>query len=123
MSTIYQTAFVNPIDEKCVIYESAESVGLWVAHGVRTCQIGTGQNPQTALANFIKAIYVVSTLSVSEYNVFRNAPDRIHNYLTEAIPLPNNIRQKAMIAAHQKRVNGARLTRRVSRSIKTSVPA
>ena len=64
--------------ETCVIYESPED-GCWVAHGLRTDQIGTGDSVVEALVDFMRALDQIIRVAGREKNVelYRSAPPEI----------------------------------------------
>jgi hypothetical protein len=78
--------------ETCVIYESAED-GCWVAHGLRTDQIGTGDCVVDALVDFIRALDQIIKVAGREKNVelYRPAPPEIRAKAKTAKKLPREI--------------------------------
>jgi hypothetical protein len=61
-----------------VIYHSPED-GCWIAHSLRSDQIGTGRHPIEALADLIKAIKQVFDLAKRDKTIayLREAPAEI----------------------------------------------
>lgn len=82
----------RPFRETCVIYESSED-GCWVAHGLRTDQIGMGNCVVDALADFMKAVDQVLKVASQGKNisVSRSAPPEILAMAKTARPLPREI--------------------------------
>ena len=78
--------------ETCVIYESSED-GCWVAHGLRTDQIGTGNCIVDALADFMKALDQVVKIASQGKNIsgLRQAPPEVRAMAKKARPLPREI--------------------------------
>ena len=78
--------------ETCVIYESSED-GCWLAHGLRTDQIGTGNCVVDALADFMKAIDQVLKIASQGKNisVLRPAPPEVRAMAKTARRLPREI--------------------------------
>jgi hypothetical protein len=78
--------------ETCVIYASSED-DCWVAHGLRTDQIGTGNCVVDALADFMKAMDQVLKAASEGKNitVLRAAPPEIKAMAKRARPLPREI--------------------------------
>ena len=78
--------------ETCVIYQSPED-DCWVAHGLRTDQIGTGGCIVDALADFLKALDQVLKVASQGKNisVLRAAPPEIRAMAKTARPLPREV--------------------------------
>ena len=78
--------------ETCVIYESSED-GCWVAHGLRTDQIGTGDSVVEALVDFMRALDQIIKVARREKNVelYRPAPPEILAKAKTAKRLPSEI--------------------------------
>jgi len=78
--------------ETCVIYESAED-GCWVAHGVRTDQIGTGDCIVDALVDYMRAIVEVLRVAAKGKNItiYRLAPPEVRDLAKKAAALPKEI--------------------------------
>jgi hypothetical protein len=78
--------------ETCVLYESSED-GCWIAHGLRTDQIGTGNCVVDALADFMKAIDQLLKIAAQGKNisVLRPAPPEVRAMAKSARPLPREI--------------------------------
>ncbi len=82
----------NSPRETCVIYKSLEDA-CWVAHGLRTDQIGMGDSIVEALADFMRAIDQVRKVAAQGRNValYRPAPAEIRAKAKTARPLPREI--------------------------------
>ena len=80
------------VEEGFVIYESRED-GCWIAHGIRSDQIGTGDSVVEALADAIRAVGQVVSLANEDPTIepFRGAPARIRKMAERAAPLPGEI--------------------------------
>jgi len=78
--------------DKVVIYESRED-GCWIAHSLRTDQIGTGDCVVEALADAIKAIDELVALAEEDGSValFRPAPAKIRRMAETAAKLPREV--------------------------------
>lgn len=87
--------------DKCVIYESRQD-NCWVAHSLRTDQIGTGDCVVDALADLLKAIGQILNLANQENDVAvsREAPARIQRMVQTAQPLPREIYEIAYKRVH-----------------------
>jgi len=80
------------IREQFVIYYSKED-GCWLAHGLRTDEIGTGDCVVDAVADFIKAFDQILRLAEREgdVDIFRDAPEHVRQMAKTAKPLPGEI--------------------------------
>jgi hypothetical protein len=80
------------IEEKFVVYFSKDD-DCWLAHGLRTDEIGTGDCVVDAVADFIKAIDQIARLAEREgdIEIFRDAPKDIQRMAKTAKPLPEEI--------------------------------
>lgn len=80
------------LSDMCVIYESRED-GCWIAHGLRTDQIGTGGSVVEALADLIRAIDQIRELAQHDASVavLRPAPADIQKMAHDARDLPHEI--------------------------------
>lgn len=78
--------------DKCVIYFSKDS-GLWVAHGVTTDQLGTGDSVLDACVSYLRNIKTLLNARKQDDSiaVHRNAPNRIQVMQEVAIPVPKEI--------------------------------
>jgi hypothetical protein len=88
--------------EMCVIYESEEDKG-WVAHGLRTDQIGCGDCVVDALVAYVRAVDNLLKVAGEEKDVqiLREAPPEVQARQRTATPLPKEIYEIA-----HKRVRG-----------------
>jgi hypothetical protein len=75
--------------ESCVIYYSPDDK-CWIAHGLRTDQVGTGDCVVDALADLMKAIDQILALARQEgdIEVLREAPPEIQKRAQSAKQLP-----------------------------------
>jgi hypothetical protein len=80
---------VSPFPDQCVIYYAPEDK-CWVAHSVRTDQIGTGDCIVDALASLLRAVDFVVEDAVQDHTlaVLREAPKEIQDMLNTAKLLP-----------------------------------
>jgi len=78
--------------ETCVIYESAEDA-CWVAHGVRTDQMGLGDSIVDALVEYMKAIEQVLKVASEgkDITILRPAPSEVRAMAKRAKELPEEI--------------------------------
>lgn len=81
--------------ETFVLYKSRED-SCWIAHGLRTDQIGTGQDAVHALADGIRAVdAVLETASQrSHVKAYREAPPEIQRLAKTATLLPDEISER-----------------------------
>ena len=86
------TNHVKQLMETCVIYQSTKD-NCWIAHSLRTDQIGTGNDVVEALTDLLIAIDELLELAEEESNieVFRAAPSEIQNKVKTAKRLPKEI--------------------------------
>ncbi|MDY7011139.1 MAG: hypothetical protein SVV80_10370 [Planctomycetota bacterium] len=89
------------LNDMCVIYESRQD-NCWIAHSLRTDQIGTGDCVVNALADLLKAIEQIFDLANQEkdISVLREAPTRIQQMAKTADPLPREIYEIAYKRVH-----------------------
>jgi hypothetical protein len=89
--------------DSVVIYFS-EDDNCWVAHGLRTDQIGTGESIVDALADVLKAVQAVyeEALNDGSLAVHRDAPKEIQEMFETAKDLPGEIFEVAYKMAHGK---------------------
>ena len=87
-------------DSAVIYYEQDE--GMYVAHGVRTDQIGTGKSITLALADLIRAVDQVARLVEREphLDLYRDAPDEIRQAAKHAPKLPDEMFEVAYKIAH-----------------------
>jgi hypothetical protein len=80
------------IKDTVVIYRSSKD-RCWVAHSLRTDQIGTGRHIIEALADGIKAVQQVLALAHEDESIepFREAPPEIRKMAERAKPLPGEV--------------------------------
>lgn len=85
-----------------VIYFSEED-GCWIAHSLKTDQIGTGVSVLCALEDGLRAVQCVMKAGKEDptIRVFRDAPKEIFDMMSEACQLPGEIYDIA-----HKRVHG-----------------
>ena len=90
------------VEDTCVIYESRADK-CWIAHSLRTDQIGAGDCVVAALEDLLRAVEQVFKLAAEDGDVaiFREAPKRIQKMAESAEPLPREIYEIA-----HKRVHG-----------------
>ena len=77
------------LQEDCVLYYSTED-HCWIAHGLTTDQVGTGDCLVDALADFIKAFDQIVALAKREgdIDILRNAPPATQLQQASAQSLP-----------------------------------
>lgn len=87
-----QRNHIKKLMETCVIYESRKDK-CWIAHSLRTDQIGTGRDIIEALADLLCAVDQLLELAQEEpdIEVFRAAPASIQNKAATATRLPQEI--------------------------------
>jgi hypothetical protein len=87
---------MKPFSETAVIYCSPED-GCWIAHSLRTDQIGTGLDMGRALAALIRGIDSILEIAAEDETVayLREAPREIQKMAKECKPLPNEIYEVA----------------------------
>lgn len=83
---------IKPLMETCLIYESRKDK-CWIAHSLRTDQIGIGNGVVEALADLLIAVDQLLELAEEEDNIeiFRPAPAAIQNKARTAQRLPKEI--------------------------------
>lgn len=84
------------LEDIAVIYRSDED-GVWVAHSLRTDQIGTGDGVVDALADLLRAIDTVWEIARADKSVafLREAPKDIQRLSKSAKRLPAEIYEVA----------------------------
>jgi hypothetical protein len=89
------------LDEEAVIYFSEEDQ-CWIAHGLHTDQIGTGQRIVDALADFIKAVDQILDEAAKDESLayLREAPREIRKIYKTAQALPGEIYEVAHKMVH-----------------------
>jgi len=87
--------------ESIVIYSSKEDA-CWIAHSLKTDQIGTGDRIVDALADVLKAIHLIQdeARKDSSLAVYRRAPKDILAKAKKAKRLPNDIFEVAHKMVH-----------------------
>ena len=87
--------------ESIVIYWSEEDV-CWIAHTLKTDQIGTGSRIVDALADVLKALLMIHEEARKDRSlaVFRNAPKEIQDIAKTAKRLPMEIYDVAHKMVH-----------------------
>jgi hypothetical protein len=87
--------------DSVVIYFSTED-DCWVAHSLRTDQIGVGERIVDALANVLKGIYLIQEEALKDGSlaVYREAPKEIQALAKRAKNLPNEIFDVAHMMVH-----------------------
>src|SRR5207253_11182151 len=87
---------MKDFSEPAVIYHSHED-GCWIAHGLLTDQIGTGDRLVTALADLLRAVHAVRRLAAKDPTVAveRPAPKEIQQMAAKAKPLPKEVSEVA----------------------------
>jgi hypothetical protein len=80
------------LNESAVIYHSDEDE-CWIAHGLHTDQIGTGDRLVTALADLMKAVHSVCELAATDETIsyLRPAPPEIQKMFAQARVLPKEL--------------------------------
>jgi hypothetical protein len=91
-----KTHAVQPFTDQLVIYFSQED-GRWIAHSLRTDQIGTGDRIVEAVADMIAAVDTVCRNAVEDGTLayLREAPDEIKAMAAHAQNLPLEIYEVA----------------------------
>jgi len=84
-----------------LIYESEEDGG-WVAHSLRTDQIGTGDSIVEALSDLMRGIKNLLELAREhdDVEVLRDAPQKLQREAEKAKPLPREIYEIAYKKVH-----------------------
>ena len=80
------------LQECFVLYQSREDA-CWVAHGLHTDQIGTGNDVVQALASCIRAVDAVKEIAAANPGIkrYREAPPEIQKLAKGASRLPGEI--------------------------------
>ena len=96
MGTSRRRKRVQPNPYDCMIYWSKQDE-CWVAHSLRTDQIGLGQGPVYALADMIKAVDQVMDVAAEDASItpWREAPARVQNMVEKADVLPREMYEVA----------------------------
>lgn len=78
--------------DKAVIYHSPED-GCWIAHSLKTDQIGTGDQVIDALADLIRGVRAVLRLAEKDESIayLRDAPGEIKKLAARSKTLPREI--------------------------------
>ena len=97
---IIKGAKQNAVDTAVIYYSRADA--CWIAHSLRTDQIGTGGRIVDALADLIKAILQVCELAKKDQTiaVLRPAPKEIRDLVKRAKPLPRESYEVAHRMVH-----------------------
>jgi len=84
------------IADDCVVYYSSYDK-CWIAHGIETDQIGTGDDVCTALVKLMVAIESLVTLTrtIKDLRLYRKAPKKIIKRAERADKLPQEIYERA----------------------------
>lgn len=87
--------------ESIVIYLSDEDE-CWIAHSLKTDQIGTGERVVDALADVLKAIHLIHDEAAKDASlaVYRDAPREIQQMAKKAKKLPLEIFEVAHKMVH-----------------------
>lgn len=87
---------IEPFEDEVVIYHSEED-GCWVAHSLRTDQVGAGDRIVDALATLIRGIHGLCRLAAQDRTVgyLREAPAEIQNLARKAKVLPLEVYEVA----------------------------
>lgn len=82
----------SELHEKIVIYRSPPDGG-WVAHGLRTDQVGIAASPVDALAQLIRLVHALLDESAIDQSIeiLRAAPEEIRKMAEVSTPLPKEI--------------------------------
>jgi hypothetical protein len=82
--------------DTAIIFYSEED-GCWVAHGLHTDQVGTGNKLVAALADLMQAIQAVCDLALADESIafLREAPPEIQRIAASAKPLPKELSEIA----------------------------
>jgi hypothetical protein len=82
----------HTIQETAVIFQSVEDE-CWIAHGLRTDQIGTGDSIVNALADLIRALEAVAAQARRDPSIslLRKAPPEIQARAKTARKLPQEL--------------------------------
>jgi hypothetical protein len=91
------------LHDSIVIYPSEEDK-CWIAHSLKTDQIGTGERIVDALADVLKAIHAIQEEALKDGTlaVYRNAPPEIQQLFRKAKDLPREIFEVAHKMVHGK---------------------
>ncbi len=87
--------------DACVIYYSRED-GCWIAHGLHTDQIGTGDCVVRALADLMIALQELADLAAGDPSIatLREAPPAIQKKAQSAQALPRELYEIAHKMVH-----------------------
>lgn len=101
--------------DMCVIYRSFED-NCWVAHSLRTDQIGTGSHPFEALTDLLRGLDGLLELAKEQKDiqVFRDAPPEIQDLAESAPLLPNEIYRIAYGKLHHSWPEGVNFSMEVT---------
>lgn len=92
---------IGHLNDSVLIYHSDED-GCWIAHSLRTDQVGTGERIVDALADLIKAVAQVCRLAERDPTVayLREAPAAIRAKARRSKPLPREVYEVAYRVVH-----------------------
>ena len=81
---------IMPFDDSAAIFFSQED-NCWIAHSLRTDQIGTGKNAVDALADVIRAVNQVCCQAQCDKSLayLREAPPKIQKIAKSTCKLPH----------------------------------
>jgi hypothetical protein len=83
---------IRPFDDIAVIYFSKED-GAWVAHSLKTDQVGIADSQVNALAQLIRLVHALCDEAESDptVRVFEDAPAEVHAMAKKSKKLPGEI--------------------------------
>jgi hypothetical protein len=89
------------LNEGIVIYFSQED-NCWIAHSLKTDQLGTGERIVDALADVLKAIHLIRDEAAKDRSLalYRDAPREIQQMFKKAKSLPGEIFEVAHKMVH-----------------------
>jgi hypothetical protein len=92
---------LGSLRDTIVLYHSRTD-RCWVAHGLHTDQIGTGQSIVDALTDAIRAIHQVAELAAADHSIAyrREAPAHVQRKARQAKKLPKEIYEIAYKRVH-----------------------
>ena len=87
---------IQPFEDRLVVYRSDED-GCWVAHSLRTDQVGTGDSIVSALADVIRAVYQVCATAEADDTIayLREAPPEVQRLADRVEQLPEELVDEA----------------------------
>ena len=98
-----ESSKIRPFPDTCVIYYSRGD-SCWIAHSLRSDQIGTGESIVEALANLLRAVDHLLTLAESDdtLKILSAAPQSVKLKARSAQKLPNEVYEIAYKMIHGK---------------------